>query len=340
MKLDDKQIMSTSKYAASLDSAVVSGYVSPDTIIYLLKNQLIDASILNHNLKRVVSLLAWKLHVEKSVAAVKGDLGNMLQKTVDSLEVLLTSSSARHQTMRRRLEKLDYEISLLKQQCGFKRSFVYAGSFLAGSKPRLRKPIKKLGALKQSAFARSESRGLRLLKRGVYTPVSFLGAPKELRWEDVCRPQISGGKKPLEDDGRPQVAEMNEEDEKTLILELDATVRSRPTEPPRPSYYNSKRMMELGVTPQAAGEEVEIRGEEMEALEHGLRDAQIDLAWHKEMTDLLMKELAKSREQVTTLKNQVADIKLSSEQVIQDENRNWKMVTDSLKVWACANHDH
>lgn len=311
---------------------MVEGCVSPETIIYLLKIQLIDAAVLNHNLKRVVSLLAWKLHVEKSIAAVKGELGAMLQKSVDSFETLLANSSAKHETMRRRLEKLDYEIAQLKQQCSFhnKGLPMVPSSFVVGVKPRLRKPIKKLGTLKQSTFARSESRGIRLLKHGVYTPVAFLGSHKELRWDDVMTQQHA--KRSAEDDGRPQVAEMNEEDEKTLRLELDATTKHIYRRDP----YN--RTLEPGATPKVVGEDmageriVEMRGEEVDSLEHSLRDAQIDLAWHKEMTDMLIKELGKTREQANMFKNQVADIKVSSEQVIQDENRNWKMITDSLKV--------
>jgi len=48
-----------SKYAERLGSAVVEGNISNETIIFLLKNELIDAAIINHNLKRVISMLSF-----------------------------------------------------------------------------------------------------------------------------------------------------------------------------------------------------------------------------------------------------------------------------------------
>jgi len=330
--LEEKKLMSTSKYAETLDSAVIEGKVSPETIIYLLKNQLIDAAILNHNLQRVVSLLAWKLYVEKSAASLKNEINAMLQKTVNSLESLLTKTSTKHQTMKRKLEKLDYEITQLKLQQISHRSIM--GSFVTNSninnnRPKVRKPIKRLSALKHTAFGITESRILKIRPAGLITPMGMISShSKELRWDDVCRSRVkeemSSKFKNLppmtEEDEQPKTAEMNEDDEKK-IQEIVAGKKS------------PIRKLDLMGEENTSNYDRHQEIEHLEFLEHGLRDAQIDLAWHKALTDLLMEELVKTREQANSFKKQISEIKVSSEQVVQDENRNWKMITDSLKVF-------
>ena len=61
--------------------------------------------------------------------------------------------------------------------------------------------------------------------------------------------------------------------------------------------------------------------------EANLQEMQIELTWHKTLNDLLLEEIVKTREQANTLQNQMSDIKTSSEQAIQDENKNWQSIT-------------
>jgi len=295
--LDDKKLMSTCKYSETLDSALVEGCVSPETIIYLLKNQLIEASILNHNLQRVISFIAWKLHIEKSVSASKTELADMLEKTVNSLEKLLIESSTRHQNVKSHIEALSYEISQLKIT---QKSFI--GS-LIGSKPQVRKPIKN-NSIRRVVSELTDFYGSKFLRAGVYTPLGMWEVQREERCKSRIKEESMMRMASVEDDGKPQVAEMDEEDERKIeeeILKKGAAMTS-------------------------------VKLSEIETLGHGLRDAQIDLNWHKMLTDLLMDELIKTRKQADSFKQQVAEIKISSEQVIQDENKNWKAVTDSLKA--------
>ncbi|MDR3548404.1 MAG: hypothetical protein P4M11_09110 [Candidatus Pacebacteria bacterium] len=114
--IEQTKLAEHSKYAESVGSAVVEGEMSHETMNYLLKNQLIDASIINHNLKRVISLLTWKLHVERTTAGIRSETARVLQKTVNSLESLLSRSGIKHQAIRKRIEKLGYELDQLRDQ--------------------------------------------------------------------------------------------------------------------------------------------------------------------------------------------------------------------------------
>ena len=68
-----------------------------------------------------------------------------------------------------------------------------------------------------------------------------------------------------------------------------------------------------------------------EQLEKNLQEMQVELGWHKTLTNLIMEELNKTRAQVETLKKQVVEITKTSEQQVIDENRNWQTATNSLK---------
>ena len=204
-------------------------------------------------------------------------------------------TSDKHQIMKRKLEMLDYEISQLKLTSH--KSFV--GSFLA--KPHVKKPIKnnsKCGQLEKQNI-----KGRRLIMPDPYPPIELLCCQES-------EVHLDRKNNVTEDDGKPIIAEANEEDEKKID-----------------EFHAQKKFKfednDLG---------------KLETLEHGLRNAQMDLAWHKTLTDLLMEELIKTREQANVFKEQITNIKISSEKVIQDENKNWKIATDSLKVYYKMNN--
>ena len=202
----------------------------------------------------------------------------------------------KHQVLKNSLESLDYEIAQLKLQLEAHKG---RGNSLLVPRPQVRKPIRKLSLMKRSFFGSSNEYGLRFIRNSICMPLGIIDL-KDSR-EEVSKNKDKVAIKLSEDDGKPQIAEMNEEEERKIDEE--------------------SRKKRLGV------------GTDIEMLGHGLRDAQIDLDWHRTLTDLLMDELVKTREQANAFKRQIAEIKLSSEQVIQDESRNWKLVTDSLKVY-------
>ena len=143
IKLEEKSLMQACKYSKELSSAVVEGCASPDTMIFLLKNKLIDAGIMNHNLKRVISLLIWKLHVERASSNIKGELGKVFQTTIDSLQDLVNSTTEKHLAWKKKMESLEYDFENLHDSIRKKLSFT-GGNFSFAVKPRIRKPICKI----------------------------------------------------------------------------------------------------------------------------------------------------------------------------------------------------
>ena len=133
------------KYAETLGTTIIEGDISAETLNYLLKNQIIEATIMNHNLKRVISILAWKLQIEKTNAIIKSDLAQVLQKSVKSLEDFLAKSNTKHQAWKKRVDKLEYEIDQLKQL-----DFRDSNASFALIRARIRKPINRRSFLKFS----------------------------------------------------------------------------------------------------------------------------------------------------------------------------------------------
>ena len=78
--------------------------------------------------------------------------------------------------------------------------------------------------------------------------------------------------------------------------------------------------------------QAELKIREAALNEQALRDAQVELAWHKNLSDLLMEELVKTRAQAQAFRVQVADMKTTGERAVQDECLNWHRVTATLQV--------
>ncbi len=161
MLLEDKRLLTSSKYAKEIGTNIGDS-ARPETVTYLLKNQLAEAAILNHNLKRVVSLLIWKLNAERASASVKGEMGRSLQNTVDALELLLKQSTAQRNDWKRRFDKLDYEIAQLHQYLALTLSrpkVSTTGSF-CGGKPRILRRFSKRILCRQATHTLAEGGGV------------------------------------------------------------------------------------------------------------------------------------------------------------------------------------
>ena len=320
LKLDAKRLLSACKYAETIGTAVVDGYVSPETLNYLLRNQVIDAAIMNHNLKRVVSLLVWKLQVERANVNTKNEMCKILQKTVSSLEDLLKKSSIKHQAWKKRVEKLDYEIEVLKQYAEVKKTF----NNFPIVKTRIRKPISRLSIMRRGTF-----KPVQVFSPGRKTSCQTLGG----LLEEKCRVSQT-----TEENGEPQIAEMNEEEEQKLQQVIDSRYKGVCTEQKTPIRQGNGCLLNVDLSKATVGHKGQsivcssFRVEQVEQLESNMQELQIELAWHKTLTDLLMTEVMQSRDQEKTLTNEIKEVRASSEQAIQDENRNCQMILSSLKV--------
>jgi len=267
-------MLATNKYTKELGAAV-EDTVNPETIIYLLKNQLVEASIFNHNLKRVVSFLVWKLNMERANATIKEELGMSLEKTVSSLESILEKYSENRQSWKQQLDKYDYDISRLKNQLSALQNLGEFPCSFGGLRPRLRKTINKRVFNKQNTCKLADATG-RCLGR-LFSPRAYPMLKKQLSNMDFTMLTETANKAQL------------------------ASPCNRPAE-------------------------------QTQEHDEDLRRVQIDLVFHKARADLLMEELKKAREKAEELRNQVAEIKNSADQAIKDENSNWRLITNTLKV--------
>lgn len=283
--------MSNGKYAKTLEEAVIEGCVSKETIVYLLKNQLLESVILNQNLKRVVSLLAWKLHVEKANSSIKTELGNMLQKTVTSLENLLTNACKKSQGMRRRLEKLDYEINELKEKVNNNTILHHEQPYIR--RLRIRKPIR--------------------MATGSPDNNKIAGGSPKSRFISVCHMREGEDKK------------RNFQNVATQSIEHEEKVEENEVKP-----IIEEALQTIGEGNIVGANRI---SNEIEYLHMNYHEAQTELSWHKEIIDQLKLELKKSREQVVVLSEQVTEIKVSSERMIQKENKNWEQLIKTLQVF-------
>lgn len=295
--------MSPSKYAESLASTIV-GNMSSDTIIFFLKNQLMEAANLNHNLKRVISLLVWKLNIEKMSVNIHEIMEKNASKSVISYQKLIANSSVKHENINSKLDKLSYEITLLKETlCSQKACIPRYGSFY-GFQRKLRKSI-KIQPLKIIPFS-CEKKTSKTISKGMVKPF------KEFLFGEVAN------QKTLEE-GQPQIEVMNETEEKEMEKDA-ATRRSSMNKIFKPSKDSFELHNAIGENP------------DIEALERNLRDAQFDISWHKSLTSLLMEEITKTREQLLMYKNHAEESRISTERIIQTEIKHWRDLTSSLKV--------
>ncbi len=311
---EEKKLMEGSKYTKELGTAI-EDKVNPETVIYLLKNQLVDAGIINHNLRRVISMLIWKLNLDKTTMSVKAEIGSSLQKTVDALEGLLKESSERDDTWRHRAEKLDFDIAQLKQQLAGKRvPHGPSGSFLF--RPKIKKSVNRKMNRRQDACECS----VRHLPCNDSSPVLHPPPKRLLSNQNLASKFSDAYRAKAEVDDKPQVI---------MVDEAGLT-------PDSGSNAGSRRHAELeDVTSPMRFSRVTVEGKDTNycaELENSLKEAQIEQRWHKTLSDLLMDELLKCREQIKMLRDEVSKTESSAEKAIKDESLNWGNVTSNLKV--------
>jgi hypothetical protein len=62
VNLKDRNMVKQNLYSSELNNQIMEGSIPHEISIYLLKTQLIDVCLANHNLQRYVSLTEWKLN--------------------------------------------------------------------------------------------------------------------------------------------------------------------------------------------------------------------------------------------------------------------------------------
>ncbi len=311
------------KYTEALDEAVVESAVSHETMNYLLKNQIVSAAIINHNLKRIISFLVWKLQMERATASIKGEMGKALRSTVDALEGFLTKSNSKYQIWKKRVEKLDYEIEQLKQRPPTQdpqRGFV--PSHLPIHVGKLLKPIRKVSYLRLNALGGLFPAAAEV-KRKYSCQVLNVGRLVE---EQRHAQEIAEQEEEIKDNDTEKSDDRDSCEKDTSDNNTANGMKNKIVK--RPIDILNENMKDTILPQMDSGAK---QREEIEQLEADLKEAHNELSWHKTLSDLLMEEIGKTREQATTLQKQMAEMKATSERLIESENRNWQLITKSLK---------
>jgi len=238
-------------------------------------------------------------------------MGQFWQKAVDSLEEILQKSSLKHETMIRRIDKFDYDINLLKMQFSHPNShFLKQGSFYA-KKPRMRKPILSSAKVKNLSTC-FDNKTPRMITSSIANANANLGT-NALKIPNIV---IAGEYSPN-----------YEEVIKSKISIIDKSIHNNTMEfsvAVNDACSHGNEDIENEETKQAKNKEIQL-------LEERLRQTQTELNWQKTLSDLVLSELAKTREQNKTYKEQAEKIKQSSEDVLHDEIKNWQQIVISLK---------
>ena len=74
ISLVDQDLLSENLYSVELLNAIEEGSVPPDLTIYLLKHLLIESSLQNHNLQRVLAVNRWRQVLEFGKSKIKSEL--------------------------------------------------------------------------------------------------------------------------------------------------------------------------------------------------------------------------------------------------------------------------
>ena len=76
--------------------------MSAEFVIYTLKQQLLQSSIINQHLERTISALEWKQILEYGKAKIKSNYTKMQEKHISSLDFVIEKARASHEKLRKR----------------------------------------------------------------------------------------------------------------------------------------------------------------------------------------------------------------------------------------------
>lgn len=113
-------------------------------MIFLLKIQLIEAGILNHNLKRVISTHEWKKALERGTYKINESLLSMFKNNCEKLESILNQTCESHELLRSKMEKWEY-------QQGLQLNFATPGFEDSTPKARIIKSVTKRSMMRFNA---------------------------------------------------------------------------------------------------------------------------------------------------------------------------------------------
>lgn len=148
-------IISQSLYGSTVQANTVDNNISPQLIIYLLQQQLIQCSVINQHLESLIYAFEWKHMLDYGKAAMKSDYVRMQEKYIQNIEKILEKTAISHQKLRNRVEAIEIDAIKLREtfvnQIDNHRKTPQVGS----PKARLHRTLKKDNTRKQLIRRRS-----------------------------------------------------------------------------------------------------------------------------------------------------------------------------------------
>ena len=149
-----------------------------------------EAGVFNHNLKRVIVALQWRLIMETGKLRIKSDIANSSERDIQTMHSLLEKTQINHKTLRERMEKLENKkIIYMKQQHSSASGSPSSPPTLGGigsteglSSP-IRRPGRKTSSEKVRMIKTFKSRGSIL--GGLELPSGELSVPRKERLSGI-----------------------------------------------------------------------------------------------------------------------------------------------------------
>ena len=114
--LNEKDLLQQNLYSIELVNAIED--CPPEIVIYLLKQLLIEASLANHNLQRILAVNRWKQVMEFGKYKIKAKLCMVQESTIETLEKVLEKTRKTHDNLRARIDKLENHLYDNRNQYG------------------------------------------------------------------------------------------------------------------------------------------------------------------------------------------------------------------------------
>ncbi len=301
--LAEDAMSSKSPYAEELEQAMVEGKIPPETQIFLLKQQLVDAAIYNHSLMRALSTLEWKEYIEQNKARLKAGFCDLLESCNQSLDSVLDKTYQSHCRLRKRIEKFEAELYEMKEKAdGTLPSIVLntENSITGKQNPNISYPTNSKVKLVKTFTRRS------LINNELSQIV-----PQDKKKPDYARLSYVPTETP------------------TTLPEAIEVIREKDAEIQRLAQLLEERQ---GRDERILTDEAAMNSMDCDRLNDKVVFLKTELDLQVSRAEQLRKAYMNAREQLKALKELTGEVEQSAKLALKDENESWQRITSNLKV--------
>jgi len=324
LPMHDKDIMKQTKYGEAVSSTIIKNSTAPNTINYILKQNLLEATIINENLVRVISLLNWKLINEVSSNRIKEDSIKMLEKSVEDLHEILEKTRKSHHHIRKKINKLEFTLGFPIHMNNYYncRSGI-AHSLNNKSKARIRRTIrKKFNLDKKNDQFKSDGNFSALIakkdfkKKTHMKSQSFGKSIESLScMSNNLVDDTFGSNKGFEENDNLVIEEYDDENSDSQLNNEE--------------IHNRKKSRMFKTEDHI---KIETNCDDVQFLQNKILCLQNEVSLQTARSEQLKAAYLESTNRVKNLKRQAEDIEERSNKTLINEAKNWEKILGSVKV--------